>query len=72
MLSGCDLIISANSRENSHSEVLLQVVIAKIKLTLLRIDMDYLMNNLAELLVKGFLYSEWVQRLLLHHVRPSS
>ena len=55
MLSGCDLTISADSRENSHSGVLLLVIIAKIKLTLLRIGRDYQMNNLAELLVKGFL-----------------
>ena len=51
MLSVCDSMLSTNSRENSHSEVMLQVIIAEVKLTLLRINMDYQLNNLAELSV---------------------
>ena len=68
-----ELMLSIDFRGNNHNGGLLQVdFVAAIYFTLLMIDMDYQMNNLAELLVKGFLYSKRVSRLQLHRVLPNS
>ena len=61
MLSVHDLMLSVNYHGNSHNEELPQAnFVAVISLTLLRIDMDYQMNNSVELWVIDCLYSKMV------------